>query len=53
MKMVIDEINRLLDDYSKCTNSRIRKLILNDIKLLRDALILSNIEFDFKLPEDE
>ena len=53
MQMVMYEINRLLDDYSKCPDSRIKELILTDIELLRDALILSNIDFDLKLPDNK
>ncbi|MER2262301.1 MAG: hypothetical protein ABS934_09810 [Psychrobacillus sp.] len=37
MQMVLYEINRLVDDYSQCPDSRTRELILNDIKFLRDA----------------
>ena len=52
MEMVVHELNRLVDDYYKCPNSVIKEQILRDIKLLRDALLINDIEYDLKIPLD-
>jgi len=33
------ELNRLVEDYYKCSNWLVKEYILNDIKLLSEALV--------------
>lgn len=40
MKLVYIELTRLVDDFSKCDNLQIKRQILKDINLLKEALIL-------------
>ncbi|WP_277585250.1 hypothetical protein [Psychrobacillus antarcticus] len=49
MEMVVHELNRLVEDYNKCPDLLIKEQILIDIDLLKEALLLSNINFNFKL----
>ena len=41
MKLLIHEVNRLVDDYYKCENTVIKEQIQGDIKFLTDAYLLS------------
>ena len=49
MEIVVHEIKRLVEDYNKCPILLIKEQILMDIELLKDALLLTNIDFDLKL----
>ena len=42
------ELTRLVDDYFKCDNFDVKKLILSDIKLLTEALVIND---DQEFPE--
>ncbi|WP_166786671.1 hypothetical protein [Jeotgalibacillus salarius] len=44
MFLIYYELKRLVDDYYKCTNTKIKDLILSDIQLLTDSL--NEIEYD-------
>lgn len=50
MELVIYEIERLVVDYYKCPNLLIKEQILLDIELLKDALLLLNIDLDLETP---
>ncbi|WP_411748109.1 hypothetical protein [Psychrobacillus psychrotolerans] len=38
MKLIIDELKKLINDYYRCNNHYLKKEILIDINLLKDAL---------------
>ncbi|WP_172794393.1 hypothetical protein [Psychrobacillus sp. FJAT-21963] len=40
MELLTKELNQLLFDYDKCPNESVKKQILQDIILLREALAL-------------
>ncbi|MEK3981172.1 hypothetical protein MKY37_19360 [Psychrobacillus sp. FSL K6-2836] len=40
MKLLIHEVNRLVDDYYKCEITHIREQIVNDIDFLIEAYLL-------------
>lgn len=44
--LIYKELNRLVDDYYKCPESQIKEQIINDLKLLTDALLLMEQELD-------
>jgi len=50
MELVITEIKRLVEDYNNCPYYTIKEQILLDIKLLKDVLLLLNIELDLETP---
>ncbi|WP_409305623.1 hypothetical protein [Peribacillus sp. SCS-155] len=41
MELIIHEIERLADDYKRCDNLLIKEQIYEDMKLLAEALFLS------------
>jgi hypothetical protein len=47
MNLLYHEMNRLINDYYKCDSHVIKELIYNDIKLLNNALFLSNLPYYF------
>ena len=49
MELVVHEMKRLVEDYYKCPDLIIKEQILLYIELLKDALLLTNIDFDLKL----
>ena len=48
IELICRELKRLTDDYYKCDNSEIRKLIHNDMKLLSYALFVSDLPDEIK-----
>ena len=48
MELLTRELNQLVFDYEKCPNESIKKQILQDINLLREALALLNDENETK-----
>ncbi|GGA31884.1 hypothetical protein [Psychrobacillus lasiicapitis] len=48
MKLVAQEFYRLVEDYNKCPHVHIKEQILIDIELLKDALLLTNIDLELK-----
>lgn len=38
MKLIIEELKKLINDYYRCNNFQLKKQILIDINLLKDAL---------------
>jgi len=42
MKLIIYEIKRLEQDYNNCNIAHIKELILSDIRLLVQAVFLTN-----------
>ncbi|MDX1700350.1 MAG: hypothetical protein R3250_07010 [Melioribacteraceae bacterium] len=42
MELISIELTRLVDDYFKCDNFDVKKLILSDIQLLTEALVISD-----------
>lgn len=50
MELVVHEIKRLVKDYYKCPDLQLKEQILMDIELLKDALLLLNIDLDLDIP---
>ncbi|MEK3981465.1 hypothetical protein MKY37_20850 [Psychrobacillus sp. FSL K6-2836] len=48
MELLTKELNQLVFDYEKCPNESIKKQILQDINLLREALALLTDEKETK-----
>lgn len=44
MKLIIQELNKLFNDYCKCHNFKIKEQILADINLLSEALTLIQMD---------
>jgi len=42
MKLILHEINRLEQDYYNCNIAHIKELILSDMRLLVQAVFLTN-----------
>lgn len=38
MKLIIEELKKLINDYYRCSNYQLKEQILIDINLLKDAL---------------
>ncbi|MFJ7826180.1 hypothetical protein [Psychrobacillus sp. NPDC096623] len=38
MKIIVEELKKLINDYYRCNNFQLKEQILIDIKLLKDAL---------------
>jgi hypothetical protein len=43
IELICRELKRLTDDYYKCDNPEIKKIIQNDMKLLSYALFVSDL----------
>lgn len=46
IELICHELKRLVDDYYKCDNLAVREIIHSDIKLLSQALFLSDLPDD-------
>lgn len=38
MKLIIEEVKKLINDYYRCNNYQLKEQILIDINLLKDAI---------------
>ncbi|PAD27366.1 hypothetical protein CHH62_02170 [Niallia circulans] len=53
IELICHEIKRLMDDYYKCQNAKLKKQIQSDIKLLSNVLYLSDLPDEYHEAEQE